>query len=249
MKVSLITATYNSRKSLPTALESITGQTYKHIEWIVVDGQSTDGTVDYIKSHQQHIHRWISERDKGIYDALNKGIAMATGDVIGLLHSDDVLYSKHTIEHIVNQFVSSGADGVYGDLEYVSKTNTANLIRYWKSKVFTPSLLLKGWMPPHPTLFLRRDVYKTFGCFDLSFDIAADYDFILRIFGQDQLKFEYLPEVITKMRVGGASNKSFNNIRQKSLEDFRALKKNKIPYANSVLLKKNLSKISQFFRR
>jgi glycosyltransferase len=248
MKVSIITATYNSLENLPSALESVSQQTYKNIEWIVVDGNSTDGTLAFIKSHQDQIGQWVSEKDAGIYDALNKGIAMATGDVIGLLHSDDLFNSKQTLDKIIHQFQNTGADGVYGDLEYVSKTNVQKVIRYWKSKTFSKDLLEKGWMPPHPTLFLKKEIYQKCGGFDLSFKIAADYDFILRIFSDPQLKFTYLPEVITKMRVGGASNKSLSNIAQKSKEDYRALKQNKIPNASLALFKKNQSKISQFFK-
>lgn len=248
MKITIITATYNSHKSLPTALKSVAAQTYDDIEWIVIDGQSTDGTLDYIKANEDLIDQWISEPDQGIYDALNKGIAMANGDVIGLLHSDDLFNSEYTIAQIAELFKYSKADGVYGNLRYVSKTNTDKTIRFWKSEYFDPKLLKKGWMPAHPSLFLKKEVYQTHGQFDLNFKIAADYDFILRIFMDRELKFSYHNQVITKMRVGGASNQSFKNIVRKSKEDLRALKKNKLKYPYLILLRKNLSKLPQFLK-
>lgn len=247
MKISIITATYNSLNSLPTALDSILSQTYDDIEWIVVDGQSTDGTIDYIKANEKLINQWASEPDQGIYDALNKGIAMATGDVIGLLHSDDLFNSEYTIAQIAELFKYSKADGVYGNLRYVSKTNTEKNIRFWRSNYFRPQLLKKGWMPAHPSLFLKKEVYQKHGKFDLKFKIAADYDFILRIFQDPELKFSYHNRVITKMRVGGASNRTLKNIIRKSKEDLLALKKNKFNYPYWVLIRKNLSKLSQFF--
>lgn len=247
MKVSIITATYNSLKSLPTALDSLESQTYRDIEWIVVDGNSTDGTIDFIKSNSNSISQWISEPDQGIYDALNKGIDMATGDVIGLLHSDDFFNSKDTIAQIAELFKYSKADGIYGNLRYVSKTNTKKNIRFWKSDYFRPQLLKKGWMPAHPSLFLKKEVYQKHGKFDLEFKIAADYDFVLRIFQDGSLKFVYHNKVITNMRIGGASNRTLKNIIRKSKEDLMALRKNNFKYAYWVLMRKNLSKLSQFF--
>lgn len=223
-------------------------QTYDDIEWIVIDGLSKDGTLDYIKANEDLIDQWISEPDKGIYDALNKGINMATGEVIGILHSDDLFDSKHTVAQIAELFKYSKADGVYGNLKYVSKINTDKTIRFWQSEFFDPKLLKKGWMPPHPSLFLKKEVYQTHGLFDLNFKIAADYDFILRLFMDRTLKFSYHNQVITKMRVGGASNQSFKNIVRKSKEDLRALKKNKLKYPYLILLRKNLSKLPQFLK-
>lgn len=246
MKISIVTATYNSLKSLPTALESIQKQTYKNIEWIIVDGQSTDGTLDYIRKNENLIEQWISEPDKGIYDALNKGIAMATGDIIGLLHSDDLYYDEETLKKIADVFENHEVDGVYGDLEYVSKDQVDKVIRFWKSKPFQPELLNQGWMVAHPSMFLKKEVYSNYGDFDLSYKISADYDFILRIFKETELKFQYIPEVITKMRVGGASNRSLQNIIKKSKEDLIALRKSKIKRPFLTLIRKNLCKINQF---
>ncbi|WP_282124757.1 glycosyltransferase family 2 protein [Algibacter mikhailovii] len=245
MKFSIITATYNSIKTLPHVLQSIMSQKFDHIEWIVIDGGSTDGTIDFIKQHQDNISRWTSEDDAGIYDALNKGIRYATGDIIGFLHSDDIFASSNVLNAMATVFNDTKVDGVYGDLQYVNQGNT-KIIRHWESCDFQPKLLKRGWMPPHPTLFLRKAIYQKYGHFDLSYSIAADYDFMLRILKDESLTFDYLPEVITKMRFGGASNKSIKNIIQKTKEDYRAITSNKVGNMFSIV-RKNTSKIKQFF--
>lgn len=247
MKVSIITATYNSAENIATALKSIASQSYLNIEWVVIDGGSSDNTLEIIKGNYNRDLKIISEKDKGIYDALNKGVELASGDIIGFVHSDDFLASPETISEMVQTFKNRNVDGVYGDLEYVSKTDISKRIRFWKSEQFFSKLLRKGWMPAHPTLFLRTKVYQKHGHFNLKYRIAADYDFILRVFSDSSLSFKYMPEVLMKMRVGGASNRSLKNIKLKSMEDLRALKNNKITNPYGVLLQKNLSKISQFF--
>ncbi|WP_029035315.1 glycosyltransferase family 2 protein [Salinimicrobium terrae] len=249
MKISIITATYNSEASIGSALQSIAEQNYKNVEVLLIDGKSKDNTIEVSKKAFSGELKIISEKDRGIYDALNKGIYHATGDIIGFVHSDDLLASADVLPELAKAFEETGADGVYGDLQYVSKENTSQVIRYWKSEDFTASLLTRGWMPAHPSLFLKKEVYEKHGCFDLNYSIAADYDFMLRILQDPDLKFSYLPKVITKMRVGGASNRSIKNIVQKSAEDYRALSKNKIPNPARVLAMKNLSKISQFVKK
>ena len=187
----------------------------------------------------------ISEKDSGLYDAINKGILNATGDVIGLLHSDDILYSSEIISDLIAKIYDENLDGVYGDLQYVDKKNTNKIIRLWKSCEFNPNLLGKGWMPAHPTLILKKEVYSKHGVFNKSFKIAADYDFMLRILKDKTLNFGYLPRVIIKMRVGGASNRSIKNIIKKSKEDYRAIRSNNIGGVITLILK-NTSKIKQF---
>ncbi|AUS05828.1 glycosyltransferase family 2 protein [Pseudotamlana carrageenivorans] len=250
MKITLITATYNSETSIKTCIESVISQDYPEVEHLIIDGASTDNTLLIVKDLQKkHNHiTLISEPDQGIYDALNKGISKATGEVIGFVHSDDFLASEHVLSEIALQFKKEICDGVYGDLEYVDKQNTNKVIRYWKSCNFTPDMLKKGWMPAHPTLFLKKEIYKKHGIFDLNFKIAADYDFILRIFKDEHLKFSYLPMVLTKMRTGGASNRSLKNIITKSKEDYKALKKNKIGGWPTLFIK-NVSKLSQFYKK
>ena len=172
MKFSLITATYNSLSSIHSVLDSVRAQTHSDIEWIIVDGGSTDGTLDFIKENEKYIDKYVSEKDKGIYDALNKGVKMASGDVIGFLHSDDFLASSEIIATINNVFSANQVDGVYGDLEYVEKENTNKVVRYWKSKTFQYSLLKKGWMPAHPTVFLKKEVYQKHGFFNTNLKIS-----------------------------------------------------------------------------
>jgi len=246
MKISIITATYNSAKHISSSLESISSQSFKNVELVVVDGASSDNTVEFIKNAFPGELKIISEKDKGIYDALNKGIATATGDVIGFVHSDDFLASRDVLSQIANIFQEEKVDGVYGDLQYVNKEDTSKVIRYWKSEAFKPELLEKGWMPAHPTLFLKKEVYEKHDLFNLNYNIAADYDLMLRIFSDPTLKFKYLPEVITKMRVGGASNRSLKNIKLKSQEDLKALRANGIKNPLKVLAYKNFSKLGQF---
>jgi len=245
MKLSIITSVYNNQETIKDAIDSVLGQTYKNIEYIVVDGGSSDGTVDIVKSYGDKINKFVSEKDKGIYDGLNKGIALATGDVIAFLHSDDLYESDSVVQIIAREFeVYSSLDGIYGDLIYTHKDDTSKVLRYWKSRDFDTSLLAKGWMPAHPTFFLKREVYERFGGFDISFRISADYDFMLRVL-KSGIKVKYLPNVLYKMRVGGESNKSLKNIVQKSREDLRALRKNAFNGVWS-LIGKNLSKIGQF---
>jgi glycosyltransferase len=246
MKISIITVCYNSEKTIYDAINSINLQTYPNIEHVFIDGLSTDETLDVIKINSKRDNIIISEPDKGIYDALNKGILNATGDIIGFLHSDDVLNESNTIEDIVNTFNIESVDGVYGDLLYVDKQNINKIIRNWKSCIFEKELLNKGWMPPHPTLFLKKNIYHKYGLFDLNYSISSDYEFILRIFKNKSLKFTYIPNVISKMRIGGASNRNIKNIINKTIEDYRALKSNNTGNLFS-LIRKNTSKIKQFF--
>lgn len=247
MKVTIITATYNSKKNIKTCLESVLNQTYKDIEIIIIDGNSNDNTLSVVNSMLLGYvnSKVISESDNGIYDALNKGLKLASGDIIGFVHSDDILCSPNIIYEIVDCFSNKSVDGVYGDLLYVNKSNLNHTIRAWKSCEFSYNLLKKGWMPPHPSLYLKREIYDKFGIFNLDYKISADYDFMLRVFKNTDNKFKYLPKVITKMRVGGASNRSLKNIIQKTREDYRAITSNNVGGWISILLK-NLSKIKQF---
>ena len=248
-KISLITAVFNNERHIETAIKCVSDQSYPNIEYIVVDGGSTDRTLEIINRHRDKIHHLVSEKDKGIYDALNKGVNLATGDVIGFLHSDDLFNSNTVIEKISETFQKMDIDGVYSDLDYVSQgKNSFKIIRHWKSKPFEPNLLKSGWMPPHPTLFLKKSVYDKVGLFNLNYRISADYDFVLRAFGKSEFKFHYLPRVNVKMRIGGESNRNLERIIKKSREDLTILKSHGYPPVFTVLLK-NISKIHQFFIR
>lgn len=247
MKISIITITFNSAKSLKRALESVQSQTYKDIEHIIVDGASTDGTKalieTYAKAHKNV--RWVSEKDKGIYDALNKGIRMATGDVIGFLHSDDVLYSADSIGQIAAAFEDKNVDVVYGDLQYC---HGEKVVRRWKSNDFNPRALKYGWMPPHPTVYVRREVYQQVGEYDEWFRISADYDMMLRIF-KAGYKSHYIPEVLVSMEIGGASNKNTKARLSKTQEDYIVLKKNHVGAGYLTVACKQLRKLRQFLRK
>lgn len=247
MKISVITACFNSENTIRDAIESVLSQDYEEVEYIVVDGASTDGTLKIINDYSERISRIISEPDKGIYDALNKGIEVATGDLVGFLHSDD-LFADDTVLRLVAES-AEGEDAVYGDLNYVSARDTAHIVRRWKSKNFTPELLEQGWMPPHPSLYLRRNIYRDLGGFDLSFQIASDYESILRYFSQPGFKARYIPQVLVAMRLGGVSNGTLHGILRKMREDYAALRKNNISSPFGALVWKNFSKIPQFFVR
>ncbi len=247
MKVSIITVTYNSATSLENTLRSVETQTFRDIEHIIIDGGSTDGTLSIIEKHRDRIAQVVSEPDKGIYDAINKGLRLATGDVIGILNSDDVLADATTIETIVRNMQQTNAEIAYGDLLYCTDTAMINtVIRYWRSNIFDPKALKFGWMCPHPTLYVRRKVYEQVGEYDTAFRISADYDFILRVFSRNY-RSVYIPNVLVKMTTGGVSNRDVQSMCRKSREDYRALRKNHIGSIFSVLFK-NLRKVYQFFR-
>ncbi len=246
MKFSIITATYNSEATIEDALKSVASQSYSNIEHIIIDGGSKDNTLKIIENYKDKIAYFVSEPDKGIYDALNKGINAATGDVIGFLHADDLFYSNLVLEKTAKQFSENITDSIYGDLLYVSKENTEKVIRNWKAGKYSLKKLKRGWMPPHPTFYVKKDVYVNFGTFDTDFKIAADYDFILRVLGKYKISTNYLPEIMIKMRVGGESNKNINNIIRKMKEDVNALKKNNLGNWQTVFLK-NIIKIPQLF--
>ena len=248
MKVSVITTTFNSAKSIESCLCSVLNQNYNNIEYLIIDGESKDQTLAILNKFVADFNqiRIFSEKDKGMYDALNKGINLASGDIIGFIHSDDFLESNDIINQIVSMIKSESLDGVYGDLQYINRNNPQTIIRSWKSLDYHQSLLERGWMPPHPTLFLKKEVYEKHGLFDLSYKISADYDFILRIFKDSELKFGYIPKVITKMRTGGISNRNLKNIIKKSIEDYRAIRSNNVGNFLT-LIRKNTSKLKQFF--
>lgn len=245
MKFSILTAVWNRAATLGDALDSLSGQSHETYEHIVQDGGSTDGTLALLAARTEPRRHLVSARDGGIYDALNRALARATGDVVGVLHSDDFFAHPEVLAHVAARFAETGADAVYGDLDYVAATDTTRVIRRWRSGDYDPAKLRRGWMPPHPALFLRRSVIERWGGYDTSFCIAADYDSVLRYFGQGGISAAYLPEVLVKMRMGGESNRSLERILRKSSEDYRALKKNGIGGIGS-LIWKNFSKLSQF---
>lgn len=246
--ISVVTATWNCALTLPDCLASVARQRYKNVEHVIVDGASTDGTIDVINQHIEQIAIFKSERDRGIYDALNKGIQLATGDVVGFLHADDLYATDDVLSKIAQAFENPDVCAVYGNLEYVSQQDTSKVIRRWQSKPFAQQDLGWGWMPAHPTLYVRREWYSRIGGFDISYRIAADYLSILKFFTQPDFKTVFIPDVLVMMRLGGASNKSLNAIVKKSKEDWRALRSCGFGVAGALraIMWKNLSKLSQF---
>lgn len=249
LKVSIITITYNSGATLEDTLKSVLNQTYKNIEYIIVDGKSTDGTLTIIDAYKSNIAKVVSEKDKGLYDALNKGISLATGDVIGILHSDDFYTSNTVIEKVVQTLSENNSDAVYADLYYVDKNNTDNIFRKWKSGNYKHGMFVSGWMPPHPTFFAKRSCYKSFGSFNLNLVSAADYELMLRFIHKHKIKLAYLPEFIIKMRVGGKSNVSLKNRIRANNEDRKAWKINGLKPRFYTLYAKPLRKIIQLFKK
>lgn len=245
MKISIITVTYNSEKTIEDTLKSIQSQTYKNFEHIVIDGASTDGTLNIVRSFSNTIVS--SEPDNGIYDAMNKGLKLVSGDIIGILNSDDFYSSSNVLQLVVDAFCVNNIDSVYGDLQYVSQNNLNKVVRYWKAGRFKRERFLNGWMPPHPTFFVKRKCYQKYGCFDLDFDSAADYELMLRFLFKHQITTDYIPEVLIKMRVGGKSNASLMNRYRANKEDKLAWKKNGLKPKFYTTWLKPLIKIKQYF--
>lgn len=247
MKISIITATYNSAAHIASCIESVNSQTYPNIEHIIIDGASNDNTIEIIKDIPNRVAKIISEPDNGIYDALNKGIQYSSGELIAFLHADDEFATPQTIANVVEQFGNDDVSGVYGNLIFVNKEN--KVIRKWESGIFNPSMVKKGWMPPHPTLVLHKTVYHRYGLFNPSFRIAGDYDFMLRIMLAKDIYLKYIPEIITRMRIGGTSTGSIKGIICKSREDIKAMKNNGFKYPFYSLLAKNFLKLPQLFKK
>jgi len=247
LKITIITVVHNNIRHIRDAIDSVLLQDYKFIEYIIIDGCSTDGTKGIIEEYKDCISHYVSEPDEGVYDALNKGIAHSTGDVIGFLHSDDVFSNGAVISTLVREFSRSRSDVVYGDLDYVKQNSTDCVVRHWESGMFLESKLKYGWMPPHPTFYARRDIYKKYGGFNLMYNISSDYDSMLRILSTKNIRVSYIPEVLVRMRVGGISNKNFINIINKSIEDYWVLRANKIGSFLTILCK-NFRKLPQFFK-
>lgn len=249
LKISIITVTYNSAATLEQTILSVIEQSYQNIEFIIVDGGSTDDTLKIVEKHKGNIAKFVSEKDNGLYDALNKGIDLATGDVIGFLHSDDFYTDNTIIQQYVNTFIKNHSEAVYADLFYVDKTNTNKIIRKWKSGNHKPNSFLHGWMPPHPTFFVRKEIYQKFGKFNLEFKHSSDYELMLRFIHKHKIKVSYLHEFVIKMRVGGQSNVSIQNRINANNEDRMAWKVNGLKPRFYTSYLKPLRKISQFFTK
>ncbi|SMX29578.1 PGL/p-HBAD biosynthesis glycosyltransferase/MT3031 [Pelagimonas phthalicica] len=245
LKISVVTAVFNRENTVAEAVASVASQDYGSVEHVIQDGGSRDGTLEAIKAVAGADVSLESARDGGIYDGINKGIARTTGDVVGLMHSDDLFASSSILSKVAKVMEDPEIDGVYGDLDYVAADDIQKVIRKWRSGDYHQSKLKRGWMPPHPTLYLRRSVFDTWGLYDTSFRIAADYDAMLRYLVKGEIRLAYIPEVFVKMRVGGESNASLQKIIRKSREDYRAIRENGVGGLGTLAFK-NLSKVQQF---
>jgi glycosyltransferase involved in cell wall biosynthesis len=249
MKVSIITVCFNSKGTIEDTFKSVASQDYKNIEYIVIDGGSSDGTLEILDKYSSIISQHMSEPDKGIYDAMNKGLAMATGDIIGFINSDDMLDSACCISEIVKSFESTKASIVYGDKIYVDPKDTNKLQRYWKAGQFDINSYKWGWMTPHLSTYIKKSVYEELGDYDINFKIASDYELMLRFIVKNGITPVYLPIVIAKMRSGGVSNSSIINIFKSNLEVYKSWKKNDLSISPLIIFIKPLKKIFQFLRK
>ncbi|MGB2705788.1 MAG: glycosyltransferase family 2 protein [Candidatus Omnitrophota bacterium] len=247
MKVSIITVVYNNADYIEDCMKSVVSQSYPDVEYIMIDGKSTDGTLEIISRYRDKIAKVVSEEDVGYVYAMNKGAKMATGDIVGFLHSDDIYTHSKVIEKVAAAFINRSCDSLYGNLLYVKKNNPDRIIRHWKGGDYSANKIRRGWMPPHPTFFVKRAIYEKHGYFNTNFKIAADYELILRFLYKCRISTCYINEVLAKMRWGGKSNKNIRNIAQKSLEDYRALRMYGLGIRT--LLMKNIIKLPQFFLR
>lgn len=237
---------YNGISTLKHCIESVLSQDYESVEYIIVDGNSKDGTKELIESYGSKIHKFLSEPDKGIYDAMNKGIELATGDVIGILNADDFYADTKVISDIAETLKKTGADGCYADLHYVDGQNESIVKRKWVSGKYSPNSFLMGWMPPHPTFFVKKECYKKFGKFRLDMGSAADYELMLRLILKHGIKLAYVPRVTVKMRTGGVSNSTFKNRIDANASDRRAWILNELTPRFYTLWLKPIRKITQF---
>ena len=245
LKISLITVTRNAQNTIKRCIDSVLSQDYANIEYIVIDGQSNDGTIAIINGYQQQIACFISEPDKGIYDAMNKGIKIATGDIVGILNADDCFTDRKVLSEVAEAFMNNNIDALYGNLEYVKPGG--GVIRKWHSGSYKVGYFNWGWMPPHPTFYCKRLIFNEFGYYDLGFGTAADYELMLRFMYLNKLRVHYLNKLMVTMSIGGASNKSINSRFKAWKFDFRAMGKNGVFIPHVCVIFKPLRKLVQYF--
>ena len=251
MKVSIITVTFNSSSFISHCLDSVKNQTHNDIEHIVIDGASTDGTLSILKSKTNQLAELISETDNGIYEAMNKGLKIATGDIIGFLNSDDFYANNNVLKNVSELFrEDSTLEACYSNLVYVDALETSKIIRFWKSENFVPGMFSKGWCPPHPTFFVKSSVYRRHGNFDTNYKLASDAELMMRFMEVKMIKVKYEPKLWVKFRIGGVSNKSLKNIIIQNSEVIKALKNHGLQFNYIIIFfKKLIIKIKQFIRK
>lgn len=249
MKISIITVVFNNVHTIRTAIASVLSQRYPNIEYVIIDGGSTDGTLEVIRGYGAAIHQVVSERDKGIYDAMNKGISNCTGDVVGILNSDDVYENDAVIQMVMDAFIQDPELGmVYGDLVYVKNEDLKQIVRKWTSEDYYDHFFEDGHVPPHPSLFVKREIYQTVGLFNLNMRLAADYEFMLRLFKLYRFKSRYINSLFVRMRLGGATNVSLKNIINGNLEILSAWKHNHLKAPLLLMPKRILKRLTQFIK-
>jgi len=249
MKVSIVTVCLNSGRTLEETVASVLCQDYEDIEYIIVDGGSTDGTRDILQRYRDRISKFVSEPDSGTYDAMNKGIQMATGEVVGFLNAGDFYATDDAVSSIVVCLQQTGVDAVYADLEYVAERNPAKTVRTWRSQPYSEGLFERGWHPPHPTFFVRRRLFDDYGGFDLDYRISADYEIMLRFLKKYRIPSCHIAKVLVKMRTGGKSNRSLWQILRANIECYQAWQKNGLQVSPLMMLRKPASKLLQYVKR
>ncbi len=247
-KITIITATYNSSRTIADCIQSVQEQDYPHIEHIIIDGASTDNTLEIIKSMPNRVAKIVSEPDKGIYDAMNKGVALASGDIVGLLNSDDFYVNKQAISRVMELYNQQDVDCVFGDLNYVNQLHPERIVRKWHTGAFKSGAFRMGWHPAHPSFFVRNTVYQQFGVFTDQLKLAADFEIMLRFLEKNKISNYYTEEPLVNMRLGGATSGSFSNIIKQNIECYRAFKMNGIKVSVLYPLFRILPKLLQFFR-
>jgi len=247
MRISIITVVLNAATTIEDTLHSVAEQRYPDVEHIVVDGASSDGTIDLIRRHQNHLARFVSEPDRGIYDAMNKGIELARGEVIGFLNAGDIYANANVLQWVAETLADPDVDACYADLVYVDAKDTRKVVRYWRSRPYETGLFRTGWMPAHPTFFVKRKIYERYGKFDLDFQFQSDFDLTMRFLEVERIRSVYVPKIFVRMRTGGATNAKLSNIARGNIEAYRARKKYFPRTTPFFIVRKILSRFPQFF--
>ncbi len=246
IKVSIVTVVYNNASTIGDTLDSVAGQDYPNIEHIVIDGNSTDGTSAILEQRKDQLGKYLREADRGIYDAMNKGIGLATGDIVGILNADDFFEESTTISQIVKQFETNPTDCLYGDVQFVSQSDPTRIVRYYSSMHFRPNRFAYGFMPAHPSFYVKRSHYEQLGVYKTDYKIAADYELLIRFLLVHKLKYQYFKHPLVRMRTGGASNAGFLTYWTLNTEVVRACKANGIATSLPQVLCKYFIKLFEF---
>ncbi|NOR25945.1 MAG: glycosyltransferase [Desulforhopalus sp.] len=250
MRISVITVSFKASSTIEDTIVSVKSQQYQDLDYIVIDGGSSDGTIKIIKQHPDIVTYWISEPDNGIYDAMNKGLSKASGEIVGFLNADDIYVGHDVLDKVAAVFSDPTVDACYSDLVYVSPNDLTRVVRYWRSSPYREGLFAKGWCPPHPTFFVRKHIYEKFGGFDLTYTIGNDIEIMMRLLARHKIKSVYIPETTVKMRIGGTSNRNFSNVFRQNIEIIRAARNNNIPLKPFLFIfSKMLSRLGQFLRK